>query len=178
MEQNPKLPIHEASGKRPLDGSYKVSFNIEMSSEDNFTISDLTQALSEGFEPWIERVANVSVEKLTKEGKPEEPRILKVGDRVRFSKAVTVKATILEDDGYYSVGMPTESSAEVGEHDITITEGSHAIVNQIKDGKAELIEIDTEAMVSFKNNETDEVWENPVSVDKVLVDVNVVEGVL
>lgn len=176
MEQKPKLPPHEASGRKPLNGSYKVSFQIEMTAEDQVTLSDLTQALTEGFgETLIERVADLSVEKLSRSGKIAPS--LKTGDLVRLTKNITVTATVLDDEGVYSVGLPTEDSKVVGDYEVVIPEGSHAVINQIAEDRVEIIELDKEAVVLFKDAETDDVFEDRASVDLISVNLDDVEKV-
>jgi hypothetical protein len=128
-----------------LVGIYKVSFEIQVGSDDELALSDVAQALTEGLgkgfgETFVEKVAELSVEKITKKA----VKTLKIGDTVLIKEPVQVKSMIFNDDGYYFVGIQNEISDIVGENiDLTIESGSIGYVNAInKNGSIEVADLD------------------------------------
>ena len=90
-----------------LVGIYKVSFEIQVGSEDALALSDVAQALTEGFgkgfgEDFVTRkVADLSIEKITKKA----VKVLKVGDTVLLKEPIKITANIYSDDGYIFTGV-------------------------------------------------------------------------
>jgi hypothetical protein len=168
-----KLPFSEASGKKPLHGTYKVSFTINIDSEDNILASDFGLFITEGFgENLVEKVASLDVEKIYKVAAVE----LKSGDLVYLNRDVEVKATVVKDDnGIYCVGSLGKPVCE--NYTLTFPRGIIAEVNKIADGQAELLSFDNAIEASFINPETDEpFWEN-VRIDLIAVDLDTVEKI-
>ncbi len=130
-----------------LVGIYKVSFEIQVESQDELSLSDLTQDLTEGIhrgfaEGFIEKVASLKVEKITKQAVKDS---VKIGDRVRLVGDVKVTADIYEDDGYVFIGNPNEISQKLTTEQVAIqvTAGSTGFVNKInKDGSLEIADLD------------------------------------
>jgi hypothetical protein len=128
-----------------LVGIYKVSFEIQVGSEDALALSDVAQALTEGFgkgfgEDFVTRkVADLSIEKITKKA----VKVLKVGDTVALKETIQLKANIYSDDGYIFTGNRNEISELVGENvDLTIEAGSIGFVNKIANGIVEVVDLD------------------------------------
>ena len=169
-----KLPFSEASGKKPLNGSYKVSFLINIDSEDGILASDFGLFLSQGFgeNSLLEKVSALDVEKIYKVAKVE----LKSGDLVYLNQDIDIKAAIVKDsNGIYCVGSLGESICD--EYSLPLQRGLVAEVNSIKEGQAELIGFDNLIEASFINPETDEpFWEN-IRIDKIAIDLDAVEKI-
>lgn len=174
-----KIPMDELAGKSNLVGSYRISFDINISAEDEIGISDVAQGLAEGFEesPVLNAIANLDIEKLSKEGKIL-PKLLKVGDLIELTQAITLKAAIFEEDGNYVIGKRHDWSIEVSDStEITLPEASRAVVNRVYSDKVELVELDTYITASLFDDEIQEVVETPVNVDLISVDLNSVQRV-
>jgi hypothetical protein len=145
MSQYNYLPSDELDDSK-LNGIYRVSFEIQVKSEDALSLSDVTQALTEGFQrgfgaDFVEKVAELSVEKITKKA----VKVLKIGDKVYLKENLKMKANIYNDDGYLFVGQPTEISETVTSEEtiIDIEAGSIGYVNKInKDGSFEVADLD------------------------------------
>lgn len=169
-----KLPFSEASGKKPLHGSYKISFLINIDSEDGILASDFGLFLSQGFgeNSLLEKVSALDVEKMYKISKVE----LKPGDLVYLNQDIKVKADIVKDvNGMYCVGSIGEPVCE--EYALTLPRGLVAEVNKVAEGQVELIGFDNVVESSFLNPETDEpFWEN-VLVNRASVDLDAVEKI-
>jgi hypothetical protein len=170
---NMKLPFSEASGKKCLHGTYRVSFLINIDSEDNVQASDVGLFLTEGLgNSLIEKVSSVDVEKIYKQSK--EP--LKPGDLIYLNQDVTVKATVVKDvKGIYCVGSVGEPICE--KYDISLQRGTVAEVNKVAEGQAELIGFENDIEGSFIDPETDEPFNEYVRLDLVAVDLDTVEKV-
>jgi hypothetical protein len=170
----PKLPKKELLGEKQLDGVYKVSFNIEVSTSDDLFIDDLTQALANGFDDStvLPKISNLDLEKLNKDGSLKS-KDLQVGDIVRLTTDTKINANILYDDGYYVIGKETETTESLGEMSVILKAGSHAVVNQITKEGIELIDFDSCVEVPLMDPETDEINTTQVNVDLItLEDVN------
>lgn len=130
-----------------LAGIYKVSFEIQVESQDELSLSDLTQDLTEGLvrgfgDGVVNKVAALSVEKVSKQSPKES---VKIGDRIRLVSDVNVIADIYEDDGYIFIGNPNEISQKITKEQVAIqvTAGSTGYVNKInKDGSLEIADLD------------------------------------
>jgi len=144
MTYNNYLPPEEDN---KLVGVYKVSFEIKVESQDELSLSDLTQDLTEGFQRgfadgFVNKVAALKVEKISKETAKNS---VKIGDRIRLVNDVKVTAEIYEDDGYVFIGNPNEISQKItaDKVEIEITAGSIGFVNKInKDGSLEIADLD------------------------------------
>jgi len=170
---NDKLPFSEASGKKPLHGTYKVSFTINVSSEDDVLASDIGLFLTSGLgDQLIEKVSNVDVEKIYKTAKVE----LRPGDLVYLNKDISIKATVVKDNnGIYCVGSVGQPVCE--EYTLNLPRGIVAEINKVAEGQAELLSFDNIIEASFINPETDEpFWEN-VRIDLIAVDLDVIEKI-
>ena len=173
MSENPKLPFSEASGKKCLSGTYRVSFLINIDSEDGVQASDVGLFLTQGLgDNLIEKVSNVDVEKIYKVAVAP----LKPGDLVYINQDLTVKANVVKDiNGIYCVGSVGESICE--EYSLPLQRGVVAEVNGIKEGQAELISFENLIESSFIDPETNEPFNEFVRVDKIAVDLDAVEKI-
>jgi hypothetical protein len=144
MVYNNYLPEDERYDDSKLNGIYRVSFEVQVKSDDGLSLSDVTQALTEGLdrgfgEGFINKVAELSVEKITKKAQ----KVLKIGDMVRVKENLQIKANIYNDDGYIFAGLQNEISEIVEENaDLSIEAGSIGFVNKIVGEKAEIIDLD------------------------------------
>lgn len=145
MTYNNYLPPDELNDDSKLNGIFKVSFEVKISSDDELSLSDVTQSLTEGLqrgfgEDFVNKVAKLSVEKINKKAQ----KVLKVGDKVLIKENLQVKANIYSDDGYHFVGQPTEISEVVTSEEVTIDieAGSIGYINKIADNKVEIADLD------------------------------------
>ncbi len=163
MSQYNFLPPEEDN---KLVGTYKVSFEIHVESQDELSLSDLTQDLTEGIQRgfadgFINKVAALSVEKIIKQSAKDS---VKIGDRIRLVSDVKLTADVYEDDGYVFIGNPNEISQKITLEQIpvNVTAGSTGYVNKInKDGSLEVVDLDK----PFIN----EAWTN-LGIDAVNID--------
>jgi hypothetical protein len=171
MSDKSKLPFSEASGKKPLHGTYKVSFTINVDSEDDVLASDIGLFLSQGLgDSLIEKVSAVDVEKIYKTAKVE----LKPGDLVYLNRDVEVKATVVKDNnGIYCVGSLGDTICE--NYTLSFPRGIVAEVNKTAEGKAELVGFENDVEASFIDSETDEPFNEYVRIDVIAVDLDAVE---
>ena len=162
-----------------LVGIYKVSFEIQVESQDELSLSDLTQDLTEGLvrgfgDGVVNKVAALSVEKISKQS-PKEA--VKIGDRVRLVSEVKVTADIYEDDGYVFIGKPTEEISQkltAEQVVINITAGSTGYINKInKDGSLEVADLDK----PYVNEKWAELGMDAVNVDLITVAADQVEKI-
>lgn len=161
-----------------LVGVYKVSFEIQVESQDELSLSDLTQDLTEGLsrgfgDGFINKVAALSINKVVKEQTKEA---VKIGDRIRLVSDVKLTADIYEDDGYIFIGNPNEISQKMTNEkvDIQITAGSTGYVNKInKDGSLEVADLDR----PYVNEAWTDLGIDAVNVDLITVVADQVEKI-
>ncbi len=168
-----KLPFSEASNRKSLHGTYKVSFLIDIDSEDNILASDFGLFITQGFgENLVNKVASLGVEKIYKTAKVE----LKPGDLVYLNQDIKVKADIVKDDrGIYCVGSIGQPVCE--EYSLPLQRGLVAEVNMVLEGQAELIGFENDIETSFIDPSTDEPFNEYVRIDKISVDLDLVERI-
>jgi len=175
MTYNNYLPPDELNDSK-LDGIFKVSFEIKVESQDELSLSDVTQALTEGFqrgfgEKFVDKVAELSVEKIIKKSE-KAPKVLKVGDTVRIKESIKLVADIYEDDGYIFVGPKSEISEVLDIDAVLMTvAGSVGLVNKIgKDGQVEVANLDI-PIDSWRMDG------DPISVDLITVNAEQLEKI-
>lgn len=176
MTYNNYLPPDEENKLK--SGIYRVSFEIQVESQDELSLSDITQDLTEGLvrgfgDGFINKVAALNIEKLepAKEGKA-----IKVGDHVRLIGEVNITADVYHDDGYTFIGIPTEISEKVTSQqvDLKITAGSIGYVNKInKDGSLEVADLDR----PYVNEKWEELGIGAVNIDLITVKAEQVEKI-
>ena len=163
--------------EKPLSGIYRISFDIELDSTDELSSSDLSFLLTEGVgEGLASKLSHLSVEKMDKTGK-SNPKVFKVGDKVQILENIKIKASIYEDGGYFYIGQSTESANLLGEQEVMIVSGSYGWVNQNKDGKIVLVDLDIPVTASLIDSYTDEVTEEKVNVDFITLSADILEKV-
>jgi len=160
-----KIPLNEATGKKPLDGVYKISFDISVTPEDEILVTDIIQAIAEGFDGHsvIQKIAHVDVEKLNKQS--PHGTSLKVGDVVRIVDDVQLKTEILDDNDFYIIGKAKSTMRSLGEMNVTILKNSTAVVNKITKDAVELIDFDCSVVVPLQDEETDELENTHVNLE-------------
>lgn len=160
-----------------LNGIYRVSFEIQVESQDELSLSDVTQALTEGFqkgfgEEFVNKVAELSVEKLTKKAE----KVLKIGDKIKLVSDVEIQADIYSDDGYVFIGNPNEISEKVNTDkvNVQVKVGSTGYVNKIhKDGSLEIADIDK----PYVNPSWEEIGIDAVNIDLITVQADQIEKI-
>jgi hypothetical protein len=168
---------NELPNESKLKGIYRVSFDIQLESQDDLSVSDVTQALTEGFERgfgdgFVNKVADLSIEKITKKAQ----RTLKVGDKIKLVGDVNVEADIYSDDGYIFIGTPSEISEKVTDAKvkIQINAGSTGYINKIhKDGSFEIADIDK----PYVNPLWEEIGLEAVNIDLITVKAEQIEKI-
>jgi hypothetical protein len=143
MTYNNYLPPEDEK----LVGIYKVSFEIHVESQDEISLSDLTQDLTEGFQrgfegDFVSKVASLRVDKVSHT--PEKESV-KIGDRIRLINDISLEAQVYTDDGYVFIGNPNEISEKLTTDAVSIkvSAGSIGFVNKInKDGSLEIADLD------------------------------------
>jgi hypothetical protein len=151
--------------KEKLSGLYRVSFDLEIPKDSEVTVTDVVQSVINGFEdPVLSSIANLKVDKVEKNA--QVPGVnLKTGDLVRFIRPVKVKATIINDNGYYTIAQPVEGSEIVGETEVELPIGCQATINYVEGNDVELIEFDTVVTVPLNDVDTDEIVATPIGID-------------
>jgi len=160
-----------------LVGVYKVSFEIKVESQDELSLSDITQDLTEGFQRgfadgFVNKVASLSIEKISK----REKEAVKVGDKIRLVSDVTLEAEIYSDDGYMFIGKPNEISEKLLSEKINVQvkAGCIGYVNGIhKDGSLEIADLDK----PYVNEAWAELGIDAVNVDLITVKAEQVEKI-
>ncbi len=170
MTYNNYLPDDELNNDSKLKGQYRISFDINLKSDDELSLSDLTHDLAEGLERgfgngFIDKVASLNVEKLTKKATTKK---ITVGDRIRLISDLKLEADIYSDDGYLFIGNPNAISEKLTTEKVTIdvSAGSMGFVNCIhKDGSLEIADIDK----PYTNDSWLELGIDAVNVDLITV---------
>lgn len=165
MTYNNYLPPEDEK----LVGVYKVSFEIKVESQDELSLSDITQDLTEGFQRgftdgFVNKVASLSIEKLSK----KEKAAVKIGDRIRLISDINFTTDIYADDGYIFIGNPNEISEKLTSQmvNVNIAAGSIGFVNKIhKDGSLEIADLDK----PYINDTWGELGIDAVNVDLITV---------
>lgn len=172
------LPDDELQNNSKLNGIFKVSFEIQLESQDELSLSDATQALAEGFERgfgngFVDKVASLNIEKITKKA---DKVVLKVGDKIKLTSDVNLEADIYSDDGYVFLGAPSEISEKVNTDkvNVQVIAGSIGYVNRInKDGSLEIADIDK----PYVNPLWEEIGIGAVNIDLITVNAEQVEKI-
>jgi hypothetical protein len=163
--------------EQPLRGQYKVSFNIDIESDDALNLSDLSFLLTEGVgEGLAAKLSHLSVEKIEKTGKTNA-KLFKIGDKIQINQDIKIQASIYEDDGYMFIGEPTESANMIGEQEVTISAGSIGYVNKDRGENIQIVDLDLPVVASLIDVDTDEVIEAKVNVDFITLSSDMLEKV-
>ena len=176
MTYNNYLPPEELDNSK-LNGIFKVSFEIKVESQDELSLSDVTQSLIEGFERgfgegFVDKVAELSVEKITKKA----VKVLKVGDKVQLTSDLDLMTEIYSDDGYVFVGNKNEISESVTTEPVSVkvAAGSIGYINRInKDGSLEVADLDK----PYVNSLWQEIGLDSVNIDLITVNAEQLERI-
>ena len=170
------LPDDERNDSK-LNGIYRVSFEIKVESQDELSLSDITQSLTEGFErgfgnDFVNKVAELSVEKITKKA----VKVLKVGDKVQLKSDLNLMTEIYSDDGYVFVGSKNEISESVTTEPVSVkvAAGSIGFINRInKDGSLEVADLDK----PYVNSLWQEIGLDAVNIDLITINADQIEKI-
>jgi hypothetical protein len=176
MVYNNYLPPEELNDFQ-LNGIYRVSFEVQVSSDDELSLSDVTQSLTEGFqkgfgEDFVNKVAELSVEKIIKKA----VKVLKVGDKVQLQSDLNLMTEIYSDDGYVFVGNKSEISESVTTElvSVKVAAGSIGYINRInKDGSLEVVDLDK----PYVNSLWQEIGLDSVNIDLITVNAEQLEKI-
>lgn len=166
-----KIPRNELSGEENLKGTYKVTFLVEISDDDQMSIDDLHQAIASSVsgDPVLYKIAKLDLEKTDKEGTALPlPTDFKVGDSVIITQDVEITAKIEVHNGHAIVGAKNLVTEAAGEGILLIPEGTKARINKIDGNEVELIDFETTMSASLGNLETGEYEDISVNVDSII----------
>ena len=166
-----KIPWDELSGESNLEGTYKVTFLVNISNEDNMNIDDLRQTIASSLagDPVLEKTAKLDLEKTDNQGNPlQNVKAFEVGDLVILKEDVVVTADIDRHESLFIVGAKSLGVEKIGEGTIVIPQGATARINSIDGENVELIEFSSLAEASYQNQETGEREDITVNVDTVI----------
>jgi len=174
MTQYNYLPSDDEN--KLTSGIYRVSFEMKVESQDDLSLSDVTQDLTEGLvrgfgDGFINKVAALNIEKVET---TKETKTLKVGDRVKLVGDVSITTDIYGDDGYLFVGQPNEISEKLTSKQVEmqLIAGSVGYINKIhKDGSLELADLDK----PYVNEKWEEFGIDAVNIDLITVKAEQVE---
>jgi len=176
MTKQFKIPWEELSGHKSLDGKYKVSFIVELSEDDNISLTDIAHSISAGFEghPVLHKLSNLDLEKTDKNGVPYNYSQLKAGTAVVVSQPVTLTAKIEESNGRLIIGAKKMKTEALGEMVVTIPAGTKARVNKKEANSVELIDFDSKILVPLEDVETGLIEDVPVQLNSIIFsDINI-----
>ena len=170
------IPSDELDDSK-LNGIYRVSFEVKVTSDEDLSLSDVTQSLTEGFERgfgsgFSEKVAELSVEKITKKA----VKVLKVGDKVQVKSDLNLMTEIYSDDGYVFVGSKNEISESVTTEpvNVKVVAGSIGFINRInKDGSLEVADLDK----PYVNSLWQEIGLDSVNIDLITINADQIEKI-
>lgn len=169
MESKDKFPYEQNINNTGLPGVYRVSFSLEVGSQDHLSLSDIAQCLTEGLgEALASKVSKLDIKKINRAGKGNAS-LMRVGDKVRLVSDISVVASFYDDDGYLFIGKPSDISNKIGEKEITLCAGSVGFVNKIVDDQIELIDMDRSITASFTVDDVGTEVEDIVNVDFILL---------
>jgi hypothetical protein len=174
LEQKHDITLNEEA-KVPLEGTFKVSFILSVVQDDNILVSDIAQAIGEGFGEGklLAKVSELKVDKIEKVA-----TTLRAGDRVCLQNDIEITSAILCDaDGNHFIGEQADAE-NLGEQVVILKSGSQAIVNKVVGDKVELIELDISVTASFEDDtDSSLLYDVPVSVDLITLSADLVEKV-
>lgn len=174
MVKKYKIPIKEAVGQNQLNGTYKVSFDINIAPEDNIFVTDIIQSIAEVFDiNTVQKIAHIDLEKIGIENNHK----LKVGDLVQLVENIQLEVEILENDGYYIIGKQKETTRSLGKTIVELPKNATAYVNKVGKDEVELIDFDCTIIVPLVDEETDEVENTYVNIEQITLPLYQVEKV-
>ena len=167
-----KIPWEELSGNKNLNGKYLVSFILDISEDDDISLTDIAHSITSGFEghPVLNKISHLDLEKTDKNGIPysQKKASLKPGDSVVINSPVELRSNIQSHKGKYIIGSRQENAEELGEMIIKIPAGIKAKVNQVTEKGVELIDFDSHILVPLEEVETGMIEEVPIHLNNVI----------
>ncbi len=169
---NHKIPWEELSGNKNLNGKYKVSFILDLSKEDNISLTDIAHSITTGFEghPVLYKISQLDLEKTYQDGKTysQKQSTVKPGDSVIITSTIEVKSQIFSYNGKYVIGAKNEDAESLGETVIKIPAGIRAKVNQVRENGVELVDFDSNIQVPLEDVETGMVEDVTVYLNNII----------
>lgn len=166
-----KIPWDELSGESNLKGTYKVTFLVDITEDDQMSIEDLHQAIASSVsgDPVLNKIAKLDLEKTTKEGTSIPGPMYKVGDEVTITQDVQIETSISDQEGHLIVGSKNPHTERVGDGILLVPAGSRARINKIDGDQVELVDFEAAMSASVQNSETNETSDVLVNVDSVIL---------
>jgi len=176
--QNHKIPWEELSGSKNLNGKYIVSFILDISEDDDISVTDIAHSITSGFEghPVLNKISQLDLEKTDKNGTPYSKKnaSLKAGDSVVINYPVELKSQIANYNGKYIIGSLNEEAEPLGEMVVKIPAGMKARVNKVTDQGVELTDFDSHILVPLEDIESEMIEDVPVFLNNVIFkDINI-----
>ena len=154
------------SDEKPLSGTFKVSFNVNLSMKDSMFLADIAQAITEGFNdsPVLSKLANLDIEDVT------PPAVVRPGDLVTFKDTLKVRAHVFEDKGSFVLKDSMYGDLrDLGEFEVILSGQHQATVNCITKEGVELIDFNTAVDIPLRDPDTDEIEETPAYITSLTV---------
>lgn len=167
-----KIPWDEISGESNLKGTYKVTFLVDISDNDQMNIDDLHQAIASSVagDYVLSKASKLDLEKTDKQGRSLPPAVtFKVGDTVIITADVELEAKIEDYNGRLIVGAKNLVTDAVGQGILIVPQGTQARINKIETNRVELVDFTSTMSASLQNDETDEITDVLVNVDSVII---------
>jgi len=168
---NHKIPWDELSGESNLNGTYKVTFLLDVTENDELSISDLHETIASGFsgDKVLNKISRLDLEKTDKQGNVINlSGNFKVGDSVVIKEDIEMEAELEYHEGNYIVGAKGLETEKLGKVHIFIPQGFKAKINQVANNEVELIDFDTAISVPLKNSDTGQIEDVFVNLDSVI----------
>jgi hypothetical protein len=166
-----KIPWDELSGEKNLKGTYKVTFLVDISDDDQMSIDDLRQSIAYSVEgdPVLNKISRLDLEKTDKAGQAIPTMgAFKVGDMVIVTEDVEVTAKVEDYNGRLIVGAKNLVTEAVGDGILIVPAGSKARINKIEENNVELIDFEGTVSASLQNAETSEISDVSVNIDSII----------
>lgn len=173
-----KIPWEELSGNKNLNGKYLVSFILDISEDDEISLTDIAHSITSGFQghPVLNKISHLDLEKTDKNGVlySQKKLELKAGDSVVINLPVELKSTIEAYEGKYIIGSKNSLAENLGEMIIKIPAGIKAKVNQVLENGIELIDFDSHILVPLEEIETNIIEDVKVHLNSIIFsDINI-----
>ena len=172
MNIHHKIPWEELSGNKNLNGKYKISFILDISEDDEISLTDIAHSITSGFQghPVLNKISQLDLEKTDKNGTLySQKTVLKAGDSVVINSSIELKSQISNYNGKYVIGSRNEEAESLGEMTVKIPAGIKAKVNQVTEKGVELIDFDSHILVPLEEVETGMIEDVPVHLNTVIL---------
>ena len=164
-----RLPWEELSGEKNLEGKYKVSFDIEISADDDINVGDFHNVIASSFSgsDVLNKISKLDLEKA------DLKQDLKVGDTVRIIDSIEVEAELEYYGGHLIVGWKGDNAGikpnKLGKIKIQIPKNTIAVVGEISGNEVELTEFEQPFNVSLKNNFTETIEDTLININSIII---------